>query len=57
MGNDSALTETPLQVKTTLRSLTEIAMLMERLPPLGSVHCNRPASILRKTCLTIVCFV
>jgi hypothetical protein len=54
MGNDSALTETPLQLKTTLRSLTEIAMLMERLPPLGSAHCNRLASFLRKTRLTIV---
>jgi hypothetical protein len=39
MGNDSALTETPLQLKTTLRSLTAIAMLTERLPPLGSAHC------------------
>jgi hypothetical protein len=40
MGNDLALTETTLQVKAAQRSLTEIAMLMERIPPLGSTPCD-----------------
>ena len=39
-----ALTETPLQVKTALRYLTEIAMLAKRPPPVGTVPCNRLAS-------------
>ena len=39
-----ALTETPLQVKTALRYLTEIAMLAKRPPPVGTVPSNRLAS-------------
>jgi hypothetical protein len=47
MSNDSALTETPLQVKAALRYLTEIAMLTKRLPPIGiaSFNCVAPADV------------
>jgi hypothetical protein len=57
MGNDSVPTETPLQVKTALRRLTEIAMLTESDSDEAAPPCNRlalPHAFLSKTSLTIV---
>ena len=60
MGNDSALTEAPLQVKTALRSLTdkrhagESCLLLSEPRPLIAWHLQ-VAYFLCKTDLTIVC--